>query len=242
MSAAPIGPIYFTVCLTLFFGISRVGTAYNTTIWGTGTKWGVPGVCFDYRAVRGPKTRQVFAEHGCNVPPVYGDPALLMPYLYDPDVGKEADLCLIPHMDDLLPGRFGWWARHGGPEDLHHRFDRVDRVIDGSFLLRLIDIRTPDAAAFVDLLKSCRRVASGSLHGIILAEAYGIEWSWIRLNGDIFEKDFKYHDFFLSVGIEPASVKVGCTFVLFPGHYQALICEDWGSRLSSQAPRRLTTC
>ncbi|EED93883.1 predicted protein [Thalassiosira pseudonana CCMP1335] len=193
----------------------QVGSRYNTTVWGTGTKWGVGGVCFDFRAVRGPKTREVFLKHGCNVPAIYGDPALLLPYFYDPrpyiKVDQTIDLCMIPHMDDYSSiERFEWWWSlvESSPPDISSRFGTIDLTATNQAggTVRLIDIRTPDAASFVNILSTCKRVASASLHGIILAEAYKIPWSWVQLSGKV-EKDFKYHDFFLSVGISPESCK-----------------------------------
>jgi pyruvyltransferase len=178
------------------------------------SRWGVPGVCFDFRAVRGPKTRQAFLNFGCNIPEVYGDPALLMPYLYDPRVSTmpDIDLCIIPHMDDLVD-EFEWWKRNNGTS-LLRRFSYFDHRMfsDGptsnkSISIRLIDIRTPDVAAFVNTLTTCRLVASASLHGLILAEAYNITWSWVQLRNKN-EGAFKYHDFFLSVGIKPEDAKV----------------------------------
>jgi pyruvyltransferase len=76
---------------------------------------GVKGVCYDYRAVRGPKTRAMLLEQGCNVKEVYGDPALLLPYLYTPQKTSlpEADLCIVSHIDDLHHD-FSWWKELNG--------------------------------------------------------------------------------------------------------------------------------
>jgi len=194
-----------------------VWSNYNTTVWGAGTKWGVKGVCFDFRAVRGPLTRKAFSQHGCNVPEVYGDPALLLPFLYDPrpDIKPDPniDMCIIPHMDDFSSeARFEWWGSMNGTQDISSRFLHIDHIIFESGPMnterkvRLIDIRTPDASAFISALNTCNLVASASLHGIILAEAYGITWSWVQLNTKT-EKPFKYHDFFLSIGISPEDIK-----------------------------------
>ncbi|KAL7524400.1 hypothetical protein ACHAWF_002015 [Thalassiosira exigua] len=108
--------------------ITSLDSRYNTTVWGAGTKWGVKGVCFDFRAaVRGSLTRKVFLQHGCNIPDVYGDPALLLPYLYDPRSYIWADpninVFIIPHIDDFSsPERFEWWAKMNGTKDISSRF------------------------------------------------------------------------------------------------------------------------
>lgn len=141
------------------------------------------------------------------MPEVYGDPALLFPHLYTPEKLQlpTADICLIPHMDDLYH-EFQWWKKMNGTS-LNHRFSYLDHYTNSSKVVRLLDIRTPDAAAFIDILATCDIVASSSLHGLILAEAYKITWSWVQLH-DKHEADFKYHDFFLSVGIDPGEAKV----------------------------------
>ena len=186
-------------------------------------RWGVGGLCFDFRAVRGPKTREVFMKHGCNVPEIYGDPALLFPYLYDPrpkvQPDPSIDMCIIPHMDDFSSaGRFEWWGEMNGTQDLSSQFTYIDHIFPSNIgpstavhKVRLIDIRTTDAAAFINIIITCKRISSASLYGLILAEAYSITWSWVKLNSKT-EKEFKFHDFFLSVGIKPESVKVSVEY------------------------------
>ena len=182
------------------------------SLFESAQRWGQEGPCFDYRAVRGPKTREVFLKHGCNVPEVYGDPALLFPYVYKPKkcTLPTADLCLVPHMHDLAD-EFSWWKENNGTS-LSSRFDYFDHTStsgksNATTLLRVIDIRTPNAAAFIDTLATCKLVASASLHGMILAEAYNITYSWIQLSKKK-EGNFKYKDFFLSVGINTTDATV----------------------------------
>jgi len=159
----------------------------------------VAGTCFDFRAVRGPKTREAFSKLGCSIPDVYGDPALLMPYLYNPRISQEIDLCIIPHMDDLLAGRFGWWTANGF-ESLQSRFDFIDHEMAGR-TLRLIDIRTPDAGEFIDLIKSCKNIASGSLHGIICKSTQNVTLcAHIMLNSDILLKNEQWRKPMVLIG------------------------------------------
>lgn len=140
------------------------------------------------------------------MPEVYGDPALLFPYIYEPKkLGLPmADLCLVPHLGDLSED-FPWWIEVNGTS-LIPRFTHFDHRTNNQ-TIRVIDIRTPDAAAFIDTLMTCKLVASASLHGMILAEAYNLTWSWIRLR-DKYEDPFKYNDFFESVGINKSDVRV----------------------------------
>ena len=174
-------------------------------------RFGNTGTCFDFRAVRGPKTRETYMEQGCWVPEVYGDPALLLPYIYTPKELKlpSVDLCFIPHMDCLY-NEFHWWKVNNGTS-LLNRFSYYDHHTNSTKIVRIIDIRNPDAAAFIDILATCPLVASASLHGLILAEAYNITWSWVRFIQKS-EAPFKFHDFFLSVGVNPKSAMVRMIF------------------------------
>lgn len=140
------------------------------------------------------------------MPEVYGDAALLFPYIYKPKKLNltVADLCLVPHLGDLADN-FPWWNQMNGTS-LIPRFTYFDHRTNNQ-TVRVIDIRTPDAAAFIDTMMTCKLVASASLHGIILAEAYNLTWSWIRLR-DKSEDPFKYNDFFESVGIDKRDVRV----------------------------------
>lgn len=126
-------------------------------------------------------------------------------------------------MDDLY-NDFPWWKERNGTS-LTRRFSHVDYQTTNNNrtgAVRVIDIRNPDAAAFIDTLVSCKLVASASLHGLILAEAYNVTWSWVRLR-DKHEAAFKYHDFFVSVGIDPttANVSIFCLWMhYFVNHHQ----------------------
>ena len=175
-------------------------------------RWKPSGVCFDYRAVRGPLTRNKLLQQGCNVPEVYGDAALLFPYIYKSNKLSlpMADLCLVPHLGDLADN-FPWWSDLNGtsliPRFTYFDHHHTTKSNNNQTIIRVIDIRTPNAAAFIDTMMTCKLVASASLHGMILAEAYNLTWSWIRLR-DKSEQPFKYNDFFESVGISKGDVRV----------------------------------
>jgi pyruvyltransferase len=61
-----------------------------------------------------------------------------------------------------------------------------------------IDIRTDDYRKFIDELCSCEKIISSSLHGIILAEAYGIPAVFLGEKRD--SEMFKYYDWYISTG------------------------------------------
>jgi pyruvyltransferase len=50
-------------------------------------------------------------------------------------------------------------------------------------------------------LNSCEYIFSESLHGLIIADAYGIKNAWIKMGGDVGD-GFKYRDYY-STTINP---------------------------------------
>lgn len=133
-------------------------------------------------AVRGPKTREKLLSMGFNCPEVYGDPALLIPYHYNPLVSKKFKLGIIPHFHDL--------------EKIKNDF-----ISDSS--ITVIDIRNYEKwTDFIDQILECDGIASSSLHGLIMAYAYNIPNVWIEFGKGENRDRFKYDDFFSSIGKE----------------------------------------
>lgn len=120
----------------------------------------------DIRAVRGPLTRLVLMEHGFFVPEVYGDPAILMPLIYNPTVEKKYKVSVIPHMEEQKE----YWNCN------YH----------------MINIRTDDYERIINDIKASELVISSSLHGIILAEAYGVPAILLKSRFS----QFKYMDYY----------------------------------------------
>lgn len=133
----------------------------------------------EVRAVRGPLTRNKLIELGYECPEVYGDPALLVPMFYRPDIPKHYGLGIIPHFHDLEMVR----EKYSGYPDV--------KVIDIRHYSHWHD--------FVDEILSCKGIASSSLHGLIMAQAYNIPNVWVEFEGAERRDHFKYHDFFQSI-------------------------------------------
>lgn len=133
--------------------------AQDCTVWGSGILnpkllYRVSKRRLDIRAVRGPVTRSLLMEYGYEVPSVYGDPAVFLPEIYSPtEVSKECRYGFVVHKDGSS------------------RFSNADNLKGGH---KFIDIKTTDYRKFVDELVSVECVISTSLHGIILAESYGV--------------------------------------------------------------------
>lgn len=147
--------------------------AQDCTIWGSGIlNTRILGRLhsrkFDVRAVRGPLTRLVLLEHGYNVPEVFGDPAILMPMIYNPDVEKKYPVSVITHMNEI---------DFSSDKEIHQ-----------------INIKTDDYKKFVEEIKASKLIISSSLHGIIFAEIYGVQAVLLKPNTDL----FKYYDYYYS--------------------------------------------
>ena len=132
-------------------------------------------------SVRGPLTRKLLKDKGYNVPDIYGDPALLLPLIYKPDIKKIYKYGLITH-----------W-RHRGYIKYGDGVLNIDilRSFDNAFL-------------FIDEICSCEYILSSSLHGIILAHAYGIPAKLISIEDIPLEEKtfFKFRDYYSSVNLK----------------------------------------
>lgn len=154
----------------------------DCTVWGSGVLYTTLGYRLrnrklDIRAVRGPLSRVVLLEYGYNVPEVYGDPAVFLPEVYNPNnITKRYRMGVVAHKN--------------GSSVL------TDPKIMNNPECRMIDIKTRDYKAFVDELLSVECVASSSLHGVILAESYGIPAVLVRPDFSM----LKYHDWYYATG------------------------------------------
>ncbi len=145
-------------------------------VWGTGINpvWQRRRECrsLDIRAVRGPLTRAHIQDRwGLPVPEIYGDPAQLARIVFPLKRWNPVrKFGAIPHHHDL-------GAAKG------------DHV--------MLPIRNWNAV--LDFILGCELVISSSLHGIIIAEAFGIPARWWRspqLPSTKTEDAFKYNDYY----------------------------------------------
>lgn len=131
-----------------------------------------------FLAVRGPQTRKRLLEQGHNVPEVYGDPGLLLPLYYHPAVEQKYTLGIVTHYND---------------------FKSITPLYENEKDILLIDLMTNDVEATTDLFLQCERIVSSSLHGLIVAHAYGIPAVWVPFSDKLFGDGIKFRDYFESV-------------------------------------------
>lgn len=159
-------------------------TNENSIIWGAGIideTAEMRAIPKKILAVRGPKTREWLMQRGINCPEVYGDPALLLPRVYTPQKAvKRYRLGIIPHYQD-----YNSEVLKNLKADPSVLFIKMEGYASWTNL--------------IDQVTSCDYIASSSLHGLIIAEAYGIPNLWIEITGKLMGGHFKFHDFFQSI-------------------------------------------
>ena len=150
----------------------------DCTVWGSGLIDGgssrliVPRFKkMDIRAVRGPRTAETLRMRGYTCPGIYGDPAILMPLMYQPEDVERSEGVLF--------------ARH---------FKDKELFADDAF-----DMGTDDWRSYVDAVRRSSKVVTTSLHGIILAECYGTPAVLVSSNRRDYSL-FKYEDWYHSTG------------------------------------------
>lgn len=165
------------ICSTKhLYGIGSIiqGGAQNATIWGSGLKRGTDDICYlfrltrrlDIRLVRGPKTREALKKKGFKCPEIYGDPAIIMPFIYKPRIREQKDIQVILHHESKIP------------------------------YCGAITPLCSDYREFIDVVGNAKLIISSSLHGIILAEVYGVPA--ILLRDSAVPNLFKYEDYYYS--------------------------------------------
>lgn len=116
-----------------------------------------------FLAVRGKLTEKLLSID-CGV---YGDPAILLPLLYNPAVEVKYKTGIVEHYVDA-----GLYRGEG---------KRINPLQNWKL--------------FVNQIKQCERIVSSSLHGCIIAEAYGIPVKWIKLSDKVIGNGFKFRDY-----------------------------------------------
>ncbi len=174
----------------------------QTIVWGSGVSGQERAFVHPEKilSVRGPKTKEFCDRYGVPCPEVYGDPALLLPLVYQPRRGGQCSIAassvqevqkvsyrlgIIPHVVDL---------HHPVIEEIREKYADEILIIDLAHYIKWTDV--------IDQICSCERILSSSLHGLIVSDAYQVPSCWIELMGKILGGHFKYYDYASSVGRE----------------------------------------
>lgn len=148
-------------------------------LWGSGVNGKVDisehtYAGLDVRAVRGPLTRDFLMHRGIKVPEVYGDPALLLPKLFPNRFSRRSlkPYVTVPNLHDLKIAQAQGWKHMISPMSSWNKC--ITEILSADFVI------------------------ASSLHGLIIAEAYGIPARYIRLSET--ENLFKYNDYMMGTG------------------------------------------
>jgi pyruvyltransferase len=146
-------------------------------IWGSGVNGKIKEDRYRFKrlhvhAVRGPLTREFLMKRGIPTPEIYGDPALLLPRLLQGRFRPSGDLpfVLVPNLNDL---------------PLIRSFPNV------------VSPMLPWNSCIEQIIRG-RFVIASSLHGLIIAEAFGLPARLLRLSER--ENLFKFEDYALGTG------------------------------------------
>ena len=183
----------------------------KTIVWGSGILRGnepLKDIPEKVLAVRGPKSRKYLIDKGISCPEVYGDPALLLPLIYKPSIQKKYKLGVIPNLADV-------------------RNPLVDRLIKiGKGSVKFINMTDyDDWKSVIEDICCCEAIVSSSLHGLIIADTYGIPNARVKFSDNVTGGDFKYDDYFESV----SRAKKTPLLVTFETEICELLalCSDW---------------
>lgn len=163
------------VCLGSMFHMANC----KSVIWGTGIISDGPNFknrtkCHSVKAVRGRLTEKILIENGIISPEsvILGDPGLLMPIYYLPNIHKKMKVGIIPHY-----------------------IDSNSQYLKGINSIMIIDVKqSPER--FIDDILQCEFIVSSSLHGLILADSYGVPNKWVSFSDKITGGFFKFHDYY----------------------------------------------
>jgi len=161
----------------------------NAVSWGAGLannddKIGIETII----AVRGEISKYIAIVNGATGNIVTGDPALLLPRIYNPNVKKKYKLGIFPHYIDC---------------DIIS-YNLVSQLPDDVAFIYPLD----DVEKTIDLICSCENIISSSLHGLIVADAYRIPSKWVKFSDRILGDNTKYMDYYSSIGYDIATKPV----------------------------------
>lgn len=120
-------------------------------------------------SVRGPLTRQAIISHNIPCPELYGDPAILIRRHFSPNFEPLHKAGLILHytQSQILPDSL----QKGNKLNIISMKCTSDKEIENC----------------ISTICQCEKIYSTSLHGLIIAQTYGIPAQWVQI------KNFRIH-------------------------------------------------
>jgi pyruvyltransferase len=171
-------------------------------VWGSGINGKHPWPrdyafhSLDIRSIRGPLTRMVLKSFGIEAPAIYGDPGLLFARFF-PEFQKN------PIREYLI-------IIHSSEEN---RVPRQDNIV----------FSTDPWSFIIQKITESKFVISTSLHGLVIAESFGIPARLLRMTQN--EPLFKFADYYLGTGRPEFQYAKTITQALQMGGEQPPICN-----------------
>jgi hypothetical protein len=168
-------------------------------VWGSGTN-DLHGLThedlreYDFRAVRGPRTRDLFALDPA-LP--LGDPALFLPEFFPV---PRVPLSGAPERTNRASAE----ERRGlvnVPHYLNRGLARIHTAYSGVEMVDMV-IRQGEWRPVVRRIATAEFVVTNSLHGAIIAQAYGTPWAFSCAEGEALTSAFKWLDWFEFLGLD----------------------------------------
>lgn len=157
-------------------------------IWGTGLMYDYDNIdqnvvrLLIIHALRGEKTRKRLSDIiGKEISCVLADPGILSPMIVKP-CEKKYHVGLVPHHWDV-------------DEEI---FEKMLDYYPNSIFIDVHD----EPKKVLKEISMCEYIISTSLHGLIVADSYGIPNCWCEITDKVEGKRFKFHDYFSSFGTD----------------------------------------
>ena len=176
VSVGSIGKFANDHSVVIGSGVSRKNTVLNNNA--------------KYLSIRGPLTGEVLEACGGKDPKVYGDPAIIMPKLFECERTKNGRTAFVRHFSHL-----------GLNIKLADEMDELS-ILASSCL---------DIENFVSNLNKYDRVVTSAMHCYIICQSYGIPCALVAWSGGapiVAGDGMKYLDYALGVGVTPKSPTV----------------------------------
>ncbi len=157
----------------------------NAIVWGCGCESSTEIISnkATILAVRGKHTGAMLTARGIQYNNVYGDPTLLLPRVYDPDINKQFKLGILPHHRDIK---------------LIYDTLRMNNEELGVYGIKIIDVLA-SVEEVIWQIKACDKIISSGLHGMMAAHAYRVPCEWTKFSNNVEGDDFKFLDYFSSI-------------------------------------------
>lgn len=162
---------------------------HEMLIWGTGYIFDqepyVDSSQVKHLAVRGVKSRMYGRLRDDTL---MGDPGLLAPLFFEKPIHKKYRVGIVPHLWNICD-------------------KELDDIKSDHPEVKIIDVRE-DALKVIMQIAECDFIFSSSLHGLVIADSFGIPNQWVTFKEIPFGGSWKFLDYYLVFSIKtPAAIE-----------------------------------